>query len=184
MVGDDMVEVFLNLVLNLWLGGNFFCLSRIIYNCVIEEWLSEIRKTYTKGSVTWNWKQIMKIVIDQELDGFFWKAHGPDGEPKPVGWLLLNDDQGVQDDDEDVEESGSEFELEDDEEEEDSEDDWDPSEDDDEDDDEDYEEESDDGADWDEMEKQAEKEDKETARRRRQKEEKDAHREKLKRKRR
>ena len=184
MGGDDMVEVFSNLVLNLWLCTKIFVL-RIIYKCVIEEWLSEIRKTYTKGSVTWNWKQIMKIVIDQELDGFFWKAHGPDGEPKPVGWLLLNDDQGVQDDDEDVEESGSEFELDDDEEE-DSEDDWDPSEDDDEDDDEDYEEESDDGADWDEMEmeKQAEKEDKETARRRRQKEEKDAHREKLKRKRR
>ena len=151
---------------------------------MIEEWLSEIRKTYTKGSVTWNWKQIMKIVIDQELDGFFWKAHGPDGEPKPVGWLLLNDDQGDEGDgDEDGEDSGSEFEISE-EDEEDDEDDWDPSEDDDEDDDGDWDEESDDGEDWDEMEKQAEKEDKETQRRRRQKEEREAHRDKLKRKRR
>eukprot|EP00941_MAST-03F_sp_MAST-3F-sp1_P005807 g5807.t1 len=134
----------------------------------VQAWLTEIDQSYTSGPANWNWKQVMKAVIDQEADGVFWSALDHEGEKKPIGWQFLGDHNT----DSDVESEGSNFSESDFEEESESEDDseledW------------EMEEESEidensvdeDAMDWEEMDKQAERADRETARRRRQEDE-------------
>jgi len=153
----------------------------------IEEWLDSIKQSYTKGAQNWNWKSIMKMVIDNELDGFFWSDTDPDGQKKPVGWLFLSDQHKVEEDGEGSdggEESGSDFAPPSDEDE-DEEDDWDPS-DDDEEDESDYDDEDDEDSadDWENMERQAKADDAISARKRERDAERDRHRAAKKKKRR
>jgi len=137
---------------------------------MLEDWLNEVRKTYTKGPENWNWKQVMKAVIDQELDGMFWKDYDHEGHPKPIGWLFLAPDTGdgeMDDDDSDdafapPEESSEE------------EDDWDPTESDDDDDGESEEEETD-AEDWSDMEEEAAADDKRIEAKRKRRDESDRH---------
>eukprot|EP00939_MAST-03C_sp_MAST-3C-sp1_P001704 g1704.t1 len=140
----------------------------------IEEWLDSVKISFSKGGTPLNWKQVLIMVRDQELDGFFWKDTDFMGEPKPIGWLFLDEAHAAEVEaggDDGAEESGSDFAPPSDDDEEASEDDWDPSED------EDEEEssagEESDGEGWDDLEEDAAREDAKTAKRRRDEEERD-----------
>ena len=132
----------------------------------IQEWLSQQDLTYTTGTTSFNWKQIIPMVDNMIEDGYFWDDKDETGEWKAVGWLFLDAEAG--DEEEESEEDDDEEEYEQmSEEEESSEDDID------EDDDESFDEEEDDsdeydeeeeeeaeGQDWEELEEEAKAADK------------------------
>ena len=88
----------------------------------VRKWLTEINQTFTHGASNIMWKNIMKMVKD---DNYFWKDKYEDGEEKPVGWNFLMapekaeeaDDDGGGTSDEFVPESASDDEEDDDEDE-------------------------------------------------------------------
>lgn len=73
--------------------------------CARQEWLNEVELTYTTGTATFNWKQTMAAVRD---DDRFWLATDEDGRKKPMGWQFLQAGDGDSDD-ESGEDSASNF---------------------------------------------------------------------------
>ena len=127
----------------------------------IQEWLSQQDLTYTAGSSSFQWKQIMPMVDSMIEDGSFWDDKDEEGEWKAVGWLFLDAEAGDEEEEDEEDEDEEEYEQMS-EEEESSDDDID------EDDDESFDEEDDDsdeydeeeeeeaeGQDWDELEQEA-----------------------------
>ena len=65
----------------------------------VRKWLTEINQTFTSGASNIMWKNIMKMVKD---DNYFWKDKYDDGEQKPVGWNFLMAPAKAEEEEDDV----------------------------------------------------------------------------------
>ena len=87
----------------------------------VRKWLTEINQTFTSGASNIMWKNIMKMVKD---DNYFWKDKYADGEEKPVGWNFLMAPAQAEAADDDAGGTSDDFVPESEESEEDDEEDW------------------------------------------------------------
>jgi len=87
----------------------------------VRKWLTEINQTFTSGASNIMWKNIMKMVKD---DNYFWKDKYADGEEKPVGWNFLMAPAQEEAEDDDGGGTSDDFVPESEESEEDDEEDW------------------------------------------------------------